>query len=97
MAGFPQRPFPTKTTAPATPPPTQAPATTAKTGGYDRKNKGGTSGFKRVGAGWNSTSKDGTKEFIKIRLDDGSVLFVFINDNKAKETDPDYSVTLQEK
>ena len=84
------RSFPSRPQANAAPPPTPTRGNTKGGGG------GRTGGFKRVGAGWNSSSKDGSKTFIKAKLDDGTVLYIFLNDNKRTEKDPDYSISMKE-
>lgn len=84
------RTFPSRPQANSAPPPT---TTTARP---PQQESGRTGGFKRVGAGWNSESKDGTKQFIKAKLDDGTVLYIFLNDKKRNEKDPDYSISMKE-
>lgn len=78
MSGF-QRKFPTKTAAAPAAPATPPPA----------KKEGG---FERVGAAWYTKSKNGV-EYVRVKLDDGTVLNMFVNDHKKKDSDPDFSVT----
>jgi hypothetical protein len=49
-------------------------------------------GYQRAGAAYAAKSKKGT-DYVKIMLDNGERFFMFPNEKKQKETDPDFFLT----
>jgi uncharacterized protein (DUF736 family) len=49
------------------------------------KEDGSDTEFVRIGAGWVNTSKKHGREYIRVKLDDGQELYLFIDEPKPGE------------